>query len=261
MNNGQQYIDARKEAIEREKTACNNAKKFHNVGNFLNQFGRAFFGICGGLLLVGGMPGVGVAFLSTAVANHLSLKNRGKIENNKLELLKKEEDHIAKVLKEPINGSREMTAKRMRKVRELEARKEDTSSKKNWSNFTHGLSTLFQWGALAAAVCVPAVGWVSALALGAKYLTGKSKIENSKADDMLALRINNLNLDLDLTSAQQPSQRAAAETIDETQVSDKNNTASKEKQAVNPADERIVDAYISALENMSEVTKNKQYKK
>ena len=78
---------------------------------------------------------------------------------------------------------------------------------------------------------------------------------------MLALRINNLNLDLDLTSAQQPSQRAAAETIDETQVSDKNNTASKEKQAVNPADERIVDAYISALENMPEETKDKQYRK
>lgn len=260
MRNEEAIIKSRQEEIKKEKEFTTTAKGSHGVGNFLNRACRAFFGICGGLLVLGGMPGVGVAFLSTAAYNHISLKNRGKIEDTKLELLKKEEEHIDKIKKEPINGSPEMTNKRKRKVQELQTRKEATSSKRKWTNFGKGFSTVFQWAALTAAVCVPAVGWVSALSLATKYLTDKSRIENAKEDDTLALRLNNLNLDLELTRAKPTTPRAAATTTADAtkvrKVSDK-----VETKTYSEADERLVDAYIASLENSQQNETVKQYRK
>lgn len=260
MRSGEDIIKSRQEAIKKEKEITEASKGTHGISNFLNQACRAFFGICGGLLVVGGMPGVGLAFLSTAAYNHISLKNRGKIENTKLELLSKESEHIDKIKKEPINGSSEMTAKRKRKVQELQTRKEATSSRRKWNNFAKGFSTVFQWAALTAAVCVPAVGWVSALSLATKYLTDKSRIETAKEDDTLALRLNNLNLDLELTKAQGATPRAAATTsADDTKVrkvTDKVQTKTYSKE-----DEKLVDAYIASLENVHQNETVKQYTK
>ena len=260
MRSGEDIIKSRQEAIAEEKKFLETAKETHGVGNFINKACRAFFGICGGLLLVGGMPGVGLAFLSTAAFNHISLKNRGKIEKTKLELLKKEEEHIAKIKSEPINGTPEMTAKRKRKVQELQARKEATSSKRKWGSFGKGFSTFFQWAALTAAVCVPAVGWVSALSLATKYLTDKSRIENAKEDDTLALRLNNLNLDLELTRAKGSTPRAAATTnADAAKVREASEKV--ETKTYSPEDERLVDAYIASLENAPQNDTVKQYRK
>lgn len=260
MRSGEDIIKERQEAIKKEKEFTTAAKGSHGIGNFLNRACRAFFGICGGLLVLGGMPGVGVAFLSTAVYNHISLKNRGKIEDTKLELLKKEEEHIEKIKKDPINGTPEMTNKRKRKVQELQARKEATSSKRKWGSFGKGFSTFFQWAALTAAVCVPAVGWVSALSLATKYLTDKSRIENAKEDDTLALRLNNLNLDLELTRAKGSTPRAAATTnADAAKVREASEKV--ETKTYSPEDERLVDAYIASLENAPQNDTVKQYRK
>lgn len=260
MRSGEELIKSREQEITEEKKITENSKKTHGIGNFINKACRAIFGICGGLLVVGGMPGVGLAFLSTAAYNHISLKNRGKIENTKIELLKKEEEHIAKIKKESINGSAEMTNKRKRKVQELEARKEATSSKRKWNNFAHGFSTIFQWAALTAAVCVPAVGWVSALSLATKYFTDKSRIENAKEDDTLALRLNNLNLDLELTRAKGNTPRAAATVeADVNKVRKANDMV--ETKTYSQKDEKLVDAYIKLLENDPLKESVKQYTK
>lgn len=255
MRNAEQYIEQRKQAIKAEKELNETKKGAHGLLNFANEFNKYFFGICGGLLLVGGMPGVGIAFISTAIANHISKQNRGKIENTKINLLTKEEDHISNITNNPINGSREMTIRRINKVRELQARKKETASKRRTATIGHSLATMFQWGALAAAVCVPATGWVSALALGAKYFSEKSKVEISAEDDKLAARINNLNLDLEVTNIKQPSPRAAAQTHDElTKVNDKTTQMNKGK----TTNQRIVDEYVDMLDGIGENTPAKQ---
>ena len=69
MRSGEDIIKSRQEAIKKEKEFTEAAKGANGVGNFLNRACRAFFGICGGLLVLGGMPGVGLAFLSTAAYN------------------------------------------------------------------------------------------------------------------------------------------------------------------------------------------------
>ena len=260
MNNAKAIIEERKNKIAQEKEIIKEKQSANKFFNGVNKFLRGFFGVTGGLLLVGGMPGVGIAFLSTAVANHISLKNRGKEEDAKLKYLDREAEHIENVTKNPINGSREMTAKRINKVRELEARKDKTSSKKKWSKFADTCSNVFQWAALTAAVCVPAVGWVSALSLGAKYLTSKNKVEIADEDNKLALRLNNLNLDLDLTNAQQPSYRAAASTQGDARKKEKANDKVETK-TYSREDERLVDEYIASLENTPQKETIKQYTK
>ena len=246
------------EEISNQKKQITEKQKLHKIANGFNNFSRAFFAINGALLLIGGMPGVGIAFLSTAVANHLSLNNRGKIEKNKLEQLTREEDHINKIKKNPLDGSKEMTVKRVKKVNELAERKEQTESKRKISSFASGLSTLFQWGSLAAAVCVPNIGWVAALALGAKYLTGKSKIETAKEDDLLALRLNNLNLDLTLTKAVASQPRKASGVTNETPIVVNN---SKTKASNKLDDEMLVEKYIESLDGIGEEEISKQYRK
>ena len=248
MNNAKAIIEERKNEIAQEKEIIKEKQSANKFFNGVNKFLRGFFGVTGGLLLVGGMPGVGIAFLSTAVANHISLKNRGKEEDAKLKYLGREAEHI------------EMTAKRINKVRELEARKDKTSSKKKWSKFADTCSNVFQWAALTAAVCVPAVGWVSALSLGAKYLTSKNKVEIADEDNKLALRLNNLNLDLDLTNAQQPSYRAAASTQGDARKKEKANDKVETK-TYSREDERLVDEYIASLENTPQKETIKQYTK
>lgn len=258
--NGNNIIEARKQSIAEEKKFIATKTSANGFWNGINNIGRVFFGITGALLLIGGMPGVGLAFVTTAIANHISLKNRGIEEQNKLDFLEKEEEHIANLANNPINGSREMTARRINKVRELEAKKEKTHSKKKWSSFANGFSNVFQWAALTAAVCVPAVGWVSCLSLASKYLSSKSKIESAKEDDKLALRINNLNLDLELTRAKQPSARAAVRTIDERE-NQKANQTTRQKVSSSIDDERLVDSYIASLENIGEPEKPKTFRK
>lgn len=259
MYKAEDIINYKKSQIEKEKKDNTSVKDTHKIRNFINKVCRVGFGICGGLLVLGGMPGVGAAFLSTAAFNHIALKNRGKIENNKIQCLTREEEHIEKISKQPINGSKEMIAKRKRKVKELAARKEQTASKRKWANFGHGLSTLFQWGALTAAVCVPATWWVSGLSLAAKYYTSNKKIETAQEDDMLALRLNNLNLDLELTNSIEPTPRAAATTKEEQVVEETNDKV--EEKTYSEEDEKLVDAYISSLENVPQTEKAKQYTK
>lgn len=259
MYKAEEILKYKESQIQKEKNDYNKLKKAHDVSNFINQACRAVFGICGGLLMIGGMPAVGAAFLSTAAFNHIALKNRGKVEDNKVQCLTREEEHIKKVSKGSIDGSKELIAKRKRKVKELEARKEQSASKRKWANIGHGLSTLFQWGALTAAVCVPATWWVSGLSLAAKYYTSKKKVETAKEDDILALRLNNLNLDLELTNSIEPTPRAAA-TAKEEQVVEETNDKVNEK-TYTEEDEKLVDAYISSLENVPQTFKAKQYTK
>ncbi len=257
MNNDQLIIDERKESIKEEKERIEAKKSTFKFSNFLNKFGRGFFGVTGALLLVGGMPGVGFAFMTTALANHIALKNRGIAEENKLALLKKEEEHITKITKEPIDGSKALTKRRVRKVNELVERKKKTSSKSKFYKVTDVVSNLLQWAALTTAVCVPPLSWVAGISVAAKYLTSKGKVESAKEDDTLALRINNLNLDLEATKAIAPTQRAAAETAYEKETSLQADTK-KEKASYKVEDERLVDAYIASLENVGEIENPKQ---
>lgn len=256
MNN---ILDARKEAINNERKKVATKQKVNNLRCFGNRVSRAFFGVTGGILLLGGMPIVGVSFLATALASHIGLQISDVEENNKLEFLAKEEEHIKNLKNTQLNGSRELTARRIRKVNELEARKANTSSKKNFSKFAYGLSTLFQWGALGATLVSPALGWVSVAACAAKYLTGKSKNEAAKEDDKLALRINNLNLDLELTRAKNPTPRAAGEINDRVVEKIEENQTVKEKAPCSLEDEMLVDKYIASLEGIGEEEKAKQY--
>lgn len=254
------YVNARKDEISAEQKDIKTKQQLYSVGNFCNGFCRAFFGITGGLLLVGGMPGVGIAFLSTAVANHISLKNRGKEDNTKLDYLTKEADHIKKIKDNPINGSREMTAKRVRKVNELNAKKEKTASRRKVASFGNGLANVGQLLALATAVCVPSLGWISAATLAAKYFARNAKVEASQEDDLLALRLNNLNLDLEVTRAKQPTPRAAVTTeADTTKVREASDKV--ETKTYSAEDERLVNAYISSLENVPQKETTKQYTK
>lgn len=252
-------LDLKKQDIENERTRVSETIKLQKFSNTLNSFGRVFWGVTGGMLLFGGMPVAGIAFLSTAIANHLNLNNRGKIEKNKLEMLKKEEEHIQKVKDNPIDGSREITAKRVRKVNELSARKETANKNRKNAEFLSGLSTLFQWGALAATLTIPGAGWLSAVALVAKYFSGEKKIETAKEDDMLALRLNNLNLDLELTRAKAPTPRAAGETKCEVVETTKENKKVVEKAPYSLEDEMLVDKYVESLAGIGEEEKVKTF--
>ena len=99
----------------------------------------------------------------------------------------------------------------------------------------------------------------SGLSLAAKYYTSKKKVETAKEDDILALRLNNLNLDLELTNSIEPTPRAAA-TAKEEQVVEETNDKVNEK-TYTEEDEKLVDAYISSLENVPQTFKAKQYTK
>ena len=71
MNN---ILDARKEAINKERKKIATKQKVNNLRGFGNRVSRAFFGVTGGILLLGGMPIVGVSFLATALASHIGLQ-------------------------------------------------------------------------------------------------------------------------------------------------------------------------------------------
>ena len=92
-----------------------------------------------------------------------------------------------------------------------------------------------------------------------KPITGKSKNEAAKEDDKLALRINNLNLDLELTRAKNPTPRAAGETNDRVVEKIEENQTVKEKAPCSLEDEMLVDKYIASLEGIGEEEKAKQY--
>ena len=76
---------------------------------------------------------------------------------------------------------------------------------------------------------------------------------------MLALRLNNLNLDLELTNSIEPTPRAAATTKEEQVVEETNDKV--EEKTYSEEDEKLVDAYISSLENVPQTEKAKQYTK
>ena len=251
-------LEQKKQEIQNQKNRVTNVIKSHESLKGINSFGTYFWGITGALLVIGGMPGVGIAFLSNAAANYLTRKDRGQIEKNKLELLNKEEEHIKKVTENPIDGSREMTARRVAKVNELTARKKEVSNQRKNAELGSKAATLFQWLSLAAAVCVPSVGWVSAIALGAKYLAGKKKIETAKEDDKLALRVNNLNLDLELTKAKAPSPRAAGVANCERVVNSVNNKKVNQKAPNTLDDEMLVEKYVESLDGIGEEENIKQ---
>ena len=141
------------------------------------------------------------------------------------------------------------------KVNELSERKEKAESKRNFATITSGLSTVAEIVTVLAALSNPSIGWTAIIAVIAKYFTNKNKIEACKEDDLLALRLNNLNLDLILTRAIAPQERAAGETQDE-----RVEINGKAKQAAySLEDEMLVDKYIESLVNTNSENKVKQY--
>ena len=250
-----EYLTKRIEEIKEQENGINKTIKFQKKLDSLNKIGRVALAILGGMLIAMGTSGTGIALIAGAVANHLAVSNRGKIENNKLAQLKREEEHIKKVQQTPINGSEAMTVKRVNKVNELAERKEEAESKRKFATITSGLSTAAEIVTVLAALSNPSIGWTAIIAVIAKYITNKNKIEACKEDDLLALRLNNLNLDLILTRAIAPQERAAGETQDErVEINEKSKQASYSLE-----DEMLVDKYIESLARIDEEEKAKQY--
>ena len=250
-----EYLTKRIEEIKEQENGINKTIKFQKKLDSLNKIGRVALAILGGMLIAMGTSGTGIALIAGAVANHLAVSNRGKIENNKLAQLKREEEHIKKVQQTPINGSEAMTVKRVNKVNELAERKEKAESKRKFATITSGLSTAAEIVTVLAALSNPSIGWTAIIAVIAKYITNKNKIEACKEDDLLALRLNNLNLDLILTRAIAPQERAAGETQDErVEINEKSKQASYSLE-----DEMLVDKYIESLARIDEEEKAKQY--
>ena len=250
-------IDVKSKEIAEQEKSLKERIKLQKYGDNLNSIGKILWGVTGGILLFGGMPLVGLAFLSTAAANHLSMKNRSKVENNKLQMLEKEKEHIGKVKNTPIDGSRETTRKRVDKVNELTARKEKVSKERKNAEFASGLSRLVQWVGIAAAMTIPGMWWLPCVGLGARYLSEQKKIEKAAEDDKLALRINNLNLDLELTRAKAPSPRAAGET--KCTVVEDAKTKEKSKSSYTSETEKFIDKYVESLDGIGEEENVKQY--
>ena len=252
-----EYLTKRIEEIKEQENGINKTIKFQKKIDGLNKIGRVALAILGGMLIAMGTSGTGIALIAGAVANHLAVSNRGKIENNKLAQLKREEEHIKKVQQTPINGSEAMTVKRVNKVNELAERKEKAESKRKFATITSGLSTAAEIVTVLAALSNPSIGWTAIIAVIAKYITNKNKIEACKEDDLLALRLNNLNLDLILTRAIAPQERAAGETQDErVEINEKSKQASYSLE-----DEMLVDKYIESLARIDEEENAKQYVK
>ena len=252
-----EYLTKRIEEIKEQENGINKTIKFQKKLDSLNKIGRVALAILGGMLIAMGTSGTGIALIAGAVANHLAVSNRGKIENNKLAQLKREEEHIKKVQQTPINGSEAMTVKRVNKVNELAERKEKAESKRKFATITSGLSTAAEIVTVLAALSNPSIGWTAIIAVIAKYITNKNKIEACKEDDLLALRLNNLNLDLILTRAIAPQERAAGETQDErVEINEKSKQASYSLE-----DEMLVDKYIESLARIDEEENAKQYVK
>ena len=252
-----EYLTKRIEEIKEQENGINKTIKFQKKLDGLNKIGRVALAILGGMLIAMGTSGTGIALIAGAVANHLAVSNRGKIENNKLTQLKREEEHIKKVQQTPINGSEAMTVKRVNKVNELAERKEKAESKRKFATITSGLSTAAEIVTVLAALSNPSIGWTAIIAVIAKYITNKNKLEACKEDDLLALRLNNLNLDLILTRAIAPQERAAGETQDErVEINEKSKQASYSLE-----DEMLVDKYIESLARIDEEKKVKQYVK
>ena len=252
-----EYLTKRIEEIKAEENKINKNEKIRKNLDRLNKFGRVALGILGGMLIAMGTSGTGIALIAGAVANHLAVTNRGKVENNKLEQLKREAEHIKKVQQTPINGSDAMTVKRVNKVNELSERKEKAESKRKFATTTSNIATIAEIVTVVAALSNPSIGWTAIAAVIAKYFTNKNKIEVCKEDDLLALRLNNLNLDLILTRAIAPQERAAGETQDE-----RVEINGKAKQAAySLEDEMLVDKYIESLVNTNSENKVKQYVK
>ena len=250
-----EYLTKRIEEIKEQENGINKTIKFQKKLDSLNKIGRVALAILGGMLIAMGTSGTGIALIAGAVANHLAVSNRGKIENNKLAQLKREEEHIKKVQQTPINGSEAMTVKRVNKVNELAERKEKAESKRKFATITSGLSTAAEIVTVLAALSNPSIGWTAIIAVIAKYITNKNKLEACKEDDLLALRLNNLNLDLILTRAIAPQERAAGETQDErVEINEKSKQASYSLE-----DEMLVDKYIESLARIDEEEKAKQY--
>lgn len=252
-----EYLTKRIEEIKEQENGINKTIKFQKKLDGLNKLGRVALAILGGMLIAMGTSGTGIALIAGAVANHLAVSNRGKIENNKLAQLKREEEHIKKVQQTPINGSEAMTVKRVNKVNELAERKEKAESKRKFATITSGLSTAAEIVTVLSALSNPSIGWTAIIAVIAKYITNKNKLEACKEDDLLALRLNNLNLDLILTRAIAPQERAAGETQDErVEINEKLKQASYSLE-----DEMLVDKYIESLARIDEEEKAKQYVK
>lgn len=252
-----EYLTKRIEEIKEQENGINKTIKFQKKLDSLNKIGRVALAILGGMLIAMGTSGTGIALIAGAVANHLAVSNRGKIENNKLAQLKREEEHIKKVQQTPINGSEEMTVKRVNKVNELAERKEKAESKRKFATITSGLSTAAEIVTVLAALSNPSIGWTAIIAVIAKYITNKNKLEACSEDDLLALRLNNLNLDLILTRAIAPQERATGETQDErVEINEKSKQASYSLE-----DEMLVDKYIESLARIDEEKKVKQYVK
>ena len=252
-----EYLTKRIEEIKEQENGINKTIKFQKKLDSLNKIGRVALAILGGMLIAMGTSGTGIALIAGAVANHLAVSNRGKIENNKLAQLKREEAHIKKVQQTPINVSEAMTVKRVNKVNELAERKEKAESKRKFATITSGLSTAAEIVTVLAALSNPSIGWTAIIAVIAKYITNKNKLEACKEDDLLALRLNNLNLDLILTRAIAPQERAAGETQDErVEINEKSKQASYSLE-----DEMLVDKYIESLARIDEEENAKQYVK